>query len=232
MKTHVLTLTMLGCVVVLGGTAGANPVPFSYSGPGVTVSGSLFGVDNTDGTRTITGIAATYNQIPVTRIVSPNSDPYFLYNNLYYLPQSALLAVDDDGIVFHVPGLGDVNLCTYSAAGGCGLGGYASILWDGYGYQFTQVSQSHFGPETPEPATLALFGSGLVAAVVAARRRLRYQIISPRPEELAVTTASHQGAAWLPARLLLLFCPLPRLTIQWCVALHFTVLGNVASSCH
>ncbi len=48
------------------------------------------------------------------------------------------------------PGLGDVNLCSETGAGGgCGTGGYASILWDGGSYQFTQVnfsqlSQSEF----------------------------------------------------------------------------------------
>ena len=75
--------------------------------------------------------------------------------------------------MFAVPGLGDVNLCSYTPAGGCGSGGYASILWDGGAYQFTQVSQSNFGPAIPEPSTLALWGGALTAAGVGARRYLR-----------------------------------------------------------
>ena len=173
MKTHVLVLAVLGCALVLSGTASADAIPFSYSGTGVSVAGTLFGSNNTDGSWTITGITATYNQIAVTQMVPPNSDPNFGYNNLYYDSGFAPYAVDYLGVVFNVPGLGDVNLCSYTAAGGCGSGGYASILWDGGGYQLTQVTQSNIGPATPEPATLALFGDGPVAAGVAARRRLR-----------------------------------------------------------
>ena len=172
MKTHVLVLTVLSCALLLVGTAGADAIPFSYSGPGVAVSGTFFGTDNHDGSWTITGIDATYNQIEVSGIVAVGLDPHFLYNNLYYDPGYAPYAVDFYGIEFAVPGIGEVHLCSYTAAGGCGTGGYASILWNGSGYEFTQVSQSSFGPAIPEPATFALFGGGLVAAGVAARRRL------------------------------------------------------------
>lgn len=171
MKTHVLVIAVLGCAMVLGGTACADAIPFSYSGPGVSVTGTLFGSNNADGSWSIFGIGATYNQIEVSGIVAPGLDPYFAYNNLYYNSGQAPFAVDYYGLVSHVPGLGDVNLCSYTAAGGCGTGGYASILWDG-GYQFTQVSQSNFGPAVPEPTTLVLLGGGLVAAGAAARRHL------------------------------------------------------------
>jgi len=178
MKTHVLVLAMLGCALGLCGTAGADAIPFAYSGPGLSVSGTLFGSNNANGSWTITGIDATYNQSQIAGIVPVGVDPYFLYNNLYYDTGYAPYAVDYLGIVFSVPGLGDVNLCSETGAGGCGSGGYASILWDGGGYQFTQVhfpqpSQSNSGSAIPEPSTLALLGGGLTAAGITFRRYRR-----------------------------------------------------------
>ena len=172
MKTHVPILAVIGCAMVLSSTACADAIPFWYSGLGVSVSGTLLGSSNADGWWVITGITATYNQIAVSEIIPLNSDPHFLYNNRYYDSSDSPYAVDYYGIVFNVPGLGDVNLCSYTAAGGCGNGGYASILWDGGGYQLTQVSQSNFGAAVAEPATFALLGGGLMAAGVAVRRRL------------------------------------------------------------
>jgi len=173
MKTHVLAIAVLACAMALVGTAGADAIPFAYSGPGVSVSGTLFGSNNSDGSWTINGIDATYNQIQIAGIVAVGLDPHFLYNNLYYDPGLAPYAVDYLGIVFNVPGLGDVNLCSETGAGGCGSGGYASILWDGGGYQFTQVSQSEFGPAIPEPSTMLMLSGGLATAAFFVRRHLR-----------------------------------------------------------
>lgn len=174
MKKCLLAFAVLVCAVCLAGAARADLIPFAYSGPGVSVSGTLFGSDNANGSWTITGIDATYNQIQVAGIVANGLDPHFLYNNLYYDSGYAPFAVDYYGIVFAVPGLGDVNLCSYGAAGGCGTGGYASILWNGGSYQFTQVkfaevNQSNAASAVPELSTLALLGGGLAAAGMAAR---------------------------------------------------------------
>lgn len=174
MKTCLLTSAVLVLVLLSPGLARADSIAFAYSGPGLSVSGTLFGVSNGNGSWSITGIDATYNQIQISGIVANGLDPHFIYNNLYYAPGYAAYAVDYYGIVFAVPGLGEVNLCSYAPAGGCGSGDLASILWNGSYYQFTQLTQSNFGPAVPEPATLAMFGTGLVAAGAFARRYLRH----------------------------------------------------------
>src|SRR5215471_3004455 len=170
MKQYVLVSAVLVCTLLSTGVARADSIPFAYSGPGVSVAGTFVGSNNANGSWTITGIDATYNNIQVSDIVAPGLDPRFLYNNLYYGAGYADFAVDYLGIVFNVPGLGDVNLCSDSG-GGCGTGGYASILWDGSNYQYTQVdfdrvSQSNLESATPEPTTLAMFGTGLTAVGV------------------------------------------------------------------
>lgn len=110
MKMQVLVLAVLGCAMVLSGTAGADAIPFSYCGLGVSVAGTFFGSSNADGSWTITGISASYNQIAVSEIVPVGLDRHFLYNNLYYDVSNSPYVVDYYGVVFDVPGLGDVNL--------------------------------------------------------------------------------------------------------------------------
>ncbi len=172
MNKRVLMLIGVSCLLSWIGVAWGDAIPFSYSGPGVAVTGTMYGSSNGDGSWNITGIDATYNQVKVAGIEPLSTSTYFLYNNLYYGVAHSAYAVDYYGIVFDVPGVGQVNLCTYTAAGGCGSGGYASILWGGGQYQFTQVESAKFGPAIPEPGTLMLLGGGMLAAGVAARRRL------------------------------------------------------------
>jgi hypothetical protein len=90
--------------------ANAGTIAFSYSGSGVSVSGTFFATDNNNGSWSITGINALYNGITVTQIIPTGTDPNFIYDNLYFYPPSPTY-FDNAGVLFNVPTVGQVNLC-------------------------------------------------------------------------------------------------------------------------
>ncbi len=165
-----LALVVFCFVIVLAISASADTIAFSYSGTGVSASGTLYANNNSNGTWSIYGINALYNGIPVTQVIPTGTSPYFIYDNLYYYPPNPTY-FDNAGLLFDVPGVGQVNLC-YVGGAPCGSGGYASILWDGSSYTFTQVDSYSFGVPSPEPSALLLLGSGVLAAAGAMRRKL------------------------------------------------------------
>ena len=83
-----------------------TPSPSATRGDGVAVSGILLGDNNGNGTWSITGITGTYNGIAIAGIVPLGADPSYIYNNLLYYPADPLF-VDNDGILFNVPGIGE-----------------------------------------------------------------------------------------------------------------------------
>ncbi len=165
-----LALGLVCCCVLMVAAASADTIAFSYSGTGVSVSGTFYATDNYNGSWSITGINALYNGITVTQIVPLGTDPNFIYDNLYFYPPSPTY-FDNAGVLFNVPTVGQVNLC-YVGAAPCGSGGYTSIVWDGSGYTFTSVTSSSFGAPVPEPSSMLLLGGGLLAVAGAVRRRL------------------------------------------------------------
>ena len=110
-------------------------------------------------------------------IIPTGMDSHFIYDNLYYFPARPTY-FDNAGLLFEVPGVGEVNLC-YVGTFPCGSGGYTSILWDGRGYTFTPVELARqkapviSGLQVPEPPTMLLMGGGLFAAAESLRRKLR-----------------------------------------------------------
>jgi hypothetical protein len=164
MKKNVLgVIAVLFCALAFTTLSQADAINFNYSGEGVAVSGTLFGASNGNGTWTITGVAGTYNGIAIAGIVPLGADPSYIYNNLLYYPSDPLF-VDNAGILFNVPGVGDVNLYWDPSFG------YGNITGNlDRGFVTTAVTLNC--SPTPEPATLGLFGTGILGTFAVVRRR-------------------------------------------------------------
>jgi len=169
MKRCFVLLAMLCFALTFVCIASADTIAISFSGATDSLTGTLYATNNLDGTWTVTGINAIYDGITVTTIIPTGTDPHFVYDNLYYYPPNPTY-FDNAGLLFDVPTVGEVNLC-YTGAAPCGNAGYTFIVWDGNAYTFNSVTSYSFGAPIPEPSSLLLMGSGLLAACGAVRRR-------------------------------------------------------------
>jgi PEP-CTERM motif len=173
MKKNVLgAIAVLCCALAFAGRSQADAISFNYSGNGVAVTGTLFGDSNGNGTWTITGITGTYDGIAIAGIAPLGVDPSYIYNNLLYYPADPLF-VDNAGILFNVPGVGDVNLY-YDPS--FGYGNITGSLDSGF---VTTPVTVDFSAPAPEPATLALVGTGILGTLAVVRRRTSQLARSP-----------------------------------------------------
>jgi hypothetical protein len=154
------------CAVVLAsaGPASAGPIStlgFSGAGPGVSFHGT-FGVSGAGSNFTVNNVLGTETYNGVTSAITGISAYAGADQNLSGVP----LLPDFGGISFTTASDGDFNLYTWNG------GSYElSSNVDPVGYPQNGVLLDSFSVKpVPEPATLALFGSG-IAGVIAMRRR-------------------------------------------------------------
>ena len=183
MKKSLFVLAFCFCLAAANIVwAAPADIQFSYSGPGLDVNGVLQGIDNANGSYTITSATGEYNGSSISLVPAgdPTAGGLFNYDNIVYLPAGPYY-VDYLGLVFDVAGRGLTNFCGSSACAGAP---YTDInAFNGYG--FTNVDTVSFSllPATDpppivassavsEPGTLLMFGSGLLGLAGVLHRKL------------------------------------------------------------
>lgn len=145
------------------GTAHADQTwNFSYSGAGVTASGSFVTAGNALVAEDILSITGTRNGLAITGLVPLDTDPNFLYDNQFTAGEPHFT---DGGMVFSVAG-GQPNVNVYFFAGT-----YTDLYIDGLDPVETPITFS-VSAAVPEPATaLAMMaGLGLLGMRLRSRR--------------------------------------------------------------
>ena len=145
---------------------------FSYSGSGVSASGSFETVGNGSTPTEVTSMTGTYSDgissgaislvaDPTPGAVATSADGLYYYDNMF----GGTPSLDIDGLLFDA-GAQEINLYTDP---GLGL---TSLTDRNGGYVYSPVS-SFSVTAVPEPGSMALLLAGLGALGIASRRRAR-----------------------------------------------------------
>jgi PEP-CTERM motif len=156
----VLLATILACSG--WGVAQAQQVwAWSYSGTGVTASGTLTTAGNALSFEDVLAVSGTRNGEAITGLVPVGDDPDFLYDNQF---TATAPHFTDGGLLFSFGGgLPNINLYYFG-------GEYVDLYIDGLTPIETAVSFSVTAVPEPATALAMLAGLGLVGAQLRRRR--------------------------------------------------------------
>ena len=178
-KKLTFVFVALATALILTPVAKADSFDFTYTGNdgGATGSGTLFATDLGSGEWLIVDASGTFddgaNSGSISLIQNPNAPDastspsgFFGYDDLLFPNASVGEILDVEGLLFSFAGM-ELNL--WQSGGGPGTDGWSENNEDsGYG-TFSITSES--GNVTPEPGSLPLLATGVLALAAVLLRR-------------------------------------------------------------
>jgi hypothetical protein len=172
-----LILLLAVCSLAIGAPAFADTFNWTYSGGPDFGSGTFTTTALSGGQATILGITGTFDGSSITGLLADNtccSSP--ANDNILYFPTAPYLDINGIGFGF-LAGTLDVNIYYCNNSTGCVLGtGYTVLTAPSgsapNGYTMTSTNGRFTVVQTPEPATMTLLGSGLLALFISRRKKL------------------------------------------------------------
>lgn len=148
---RVLSAGALGLSALLCGTAAqADTWAFSYTGAGITASGTFTTAGSALVAEDITSISGFRNGVAITGLVPVGADPDFFYDNQFTIASPNFT---DGGMLFSLAGGGpNTNIYFFET-------GYFEVYIDGLGAVDTPITWSVTA--VPEPATVLSMMAGL-----------------------------------------------------------------------
>ena len=148
---RVLSTAALGLSALVCGTAAqAETWAFSYTGTGITASGTFTTLGAALVAEDITSISGVRNGVAITGLVPLGADPDFSYDNKFSITAPNFT---EGGVLFSLAGGGpNTNVYFFET-------GYFEVYIDGLGAVDTPISWSVTA--VPEPATVLSMLAGL-----------------------------------------------------------------------